>query len=88
MHWNTGNIWKGEIPFKTNFEFKFVFLQNDKVSKWESGENRIFDMKNLNDKIKVDKLDKDGKIVISQTHYSYEYDRNTSSLKIKCFWRN
>ena len=88
LTWNTGNFWKGEIQFKDKFEFKFVFLQNEKTAKWESGENRTFDINTIRNSISADKLDKNGKIVINKESNLYEYDQNSGTIKIKCIWRN
>jgi len=86
--WNTGNIWKGEINFKEKFEFKFVFLQHEEIVKWESGENRVFDINTIREFISTEKLDKEGKIIINKETNLYEYDQNTGTIKIKCIWRN
>lgn len=88
LTWNKGNIWKGEIPFREKFEFKYVFLQNENIVKWESGENRSFDINTIRDSISADKLDKDGKIIINKGTNLYEYDQNTGTIIIKCIWRN
>jgi len=88
LTWSSGNIWKGEIPYKEKFEFKFIFLQNENIVKWEGGENRIFDINTIKDLITQDKPDKAGKIIIQNKNNLYEYDKNTSTLKIKCLWRN
>ena len=44
MKWNDGNIWKSQINYDFNmsqeFEFKFIFIENGHVKKWEDGNNR------------------------------------------------
>jgi len=88
LTWHTGNIWKGEILFKEKFEYKFIFLQNEITTKWESGENRLFDINSIYDDIKPKNLDKDGKILINKGTNLFEFDQKTEIIKIKCIWRN
>jgi len=54
MRWNDGNIWKAEINYDfgmvKEFEFKFIFIENGRVKKWEDGNNRklnFYELKNM-----------------------------------------
>ena len=89
LKWSNGNIWKGQIPFNEKFEFKFVFVQNENITKWEQGENRIFKFRELNNKINNEELDKDGKINFSNDDcIIYEYDKKQEKISVKCSWKN
>ena len=84
MKWNKGNIWIREIELGTadliDFEFKFVILENNKIKKWESGNNNIVNFTGLMNEFQ------------SSTHgrynkYEYDYNQSDGVLKIKCNWR-
>ena len=44
MNWTEGNIWKANIEHDDikSFEYKFIFMENGAIKKWEDGINRIF----------------------------------------------
>jgi hypothetical protein len=93
--WNNGNIWKGQIPFKENlnFEYKFIFQKDNNGSnkKWENGGNRIFNYKDIIQKLNKNELDKEGKInftIDNNDRNIYQYDQKEEKLIIKCIWKN
>lgn len=89
LNFKEGYIWSGKIPFKENFEFKFVFFhENGSFNKWESGENRTFNFNEIKKKIEEEETDRDGKIIFSDDCTMYEYDQKQEKIKIKCNWRN
>ena len=51
MNWNDGNIWKANINYdfgrEKEFEFKFIFIENGRVKKWEDGNNRKLEFSQL-----------------------------------------
>ena len=44
MQWNEWNIWRIIIEYneEKDFEYKYIFVVNNKVEKWEDGENRKY----------------------------------------------
>ncbi len=89
LNWNNGNIWKAKIPFNKNFEYKFVFVENEIITKWETGGNRVFNYKDIIKNINKNELDKDGKInFINDDFNIYQYDLNNEKIIIKSYWKN
>jgi len=90
MNWNDGNIWKASINYDFNrekeFEFKYIFIENGRVKRWEDGNNRKLEftqLKNLIEpKIKeeyiVEFKNNNGKDII--------YDDKEGNLTIICNW--
>ena len=90
MNWNDGNIWKSSINYdfgrEKEFEFKFIFIENGRVKKWEDGNNRKLEFYQLKEiiepKIKeennVEFKNSNGKDVI--------YYNKEGILTIVCNW--
>ena len=90
--WTAGNVWRGKITCQenTDFEYKFIFLQQDKVQKWESGENRVFKYDLI--KMELEKFlqshDLDMDIVqLELNGQELIYSYLTKSLKIISKWK-
>ena len=83
LKWNEGNIWTGEINIEDedyqNFEFKFIVVEKGKIKRWEGGENNVIIFDELINNIISNKIGRYNK-------YKYEYDKNESTLSIKCQW--
>ena len=83
LKWYNGHIWKGgiyaSVDFFRDFEFKFVILQDNKVTKWEPGENNIF---NYNIMVNLIKNRRSG----TYNKYNYDYNVNNAELTFNCKW--
>ena len=78
MQWTDGNIWKKEIEGKNdNIEYKFIFIVNNRVQRWEDGGNRILNLKEIKEKIKNEK-----KFELNQQIFEF----NNNILKITSNW--
>jgi len=87
MIWNPGNIWKTNIPVLDYFEFKLVLLENEKVKKWESGNNRIFNLEHIINLLEKENISGIKEIiVIKENDMTYTYDEKNSILNVKCKW--
>ena len=88
MNWTEGNIWKANIEYDDIkcFEYKFIFMENGSIKKWEDGINRIFSftqIKNLLEpNLTVGKIIKLNNIM----DQSIEYNYNDYSLTIISEW--
>ena len=55
MNWNDGNIWKACINYdfgrEKEIEFKYIFIENGRVKRWEDGNNRKLEYSKLKDLI-------------------------------------
>jgi hypothetical protein len=88
MTWNEGNFWKAQIPFQDYFEYKFVFLEHDKVKKWENGPNRVFDFSTIKTSLEIQKPTSEDKIeLIGKFVEDYTYNIKTNVLIMKSTWR-
>lgn len=86
MKWNEGNIWMIEVPYNgMDFEFKFIFIVNNKVIKWESDENRKFEFNNIKNLVEKELKGNDS-VFINNNKTSYFYDARNNSLKIISLW--
>ncbi len=83
LKWYNGHIWKGgiytSVDFFKDFEFKFVILQDNKVTKWEPGDNNIF---NYNIMVNLIKNRRSG----TYNKYNYDYNVNNAELTFNCKW--
>ena len=83
LKWYNGHIWKGgiyaSVDYFRDFEFKFVILQDNKVTKWEPGENNIF---NYNIMVNLIKNRRSG----TYNKYNYDYNVNNAELTFICKW--
>ena len=91
MNWNEGNNWKTTIDTSfadiNNFEYKFVLIEGGNIKKWEKGNNRIFninEMENLVIKY-INKNKNNGELVETS---DYIYNLKDDLLLIKCVWKN
>ena len=85
LKWNNGHIWKGGLYVSKDtikyFEFKFVIIQNNKIKKWEPGENNKFNYEIIYNQIKNKRngiYDK----------YSYDYNIYNGELNLNCKWNS
>ena len=88
MTWNEGNIWKTNFDYNnlTNFEYKFVFMENGYLKKWEDGINRIFSLAQLKNLLEPNLIN--GNIIKLNNimNQSIEYNYNDYSLTIISEW--
>lgn len=92
MNWNEGNNWRSIIDtsfadIKT-FEYKFVLIEGCKIKEWEKGNNRIFNMneiENLVIKYMSNKNNKSAEL-IDTSDFCYNFKDNT--LLLECVWKN
>jgi len=82
LNWTENNIWIKEIDGKNNnnIEFKFIFIVNNKVQKWEDGGNRIL---NLNEIIEKIKNENNKKFELNQQKIELN---NNNILIVGCNW--
>ena len=81
LKWSNG-IWTGTInydDYMKDFEYKFVLIENKKVSIWESGNNNKFVLSSLINEIRFKPRGYFNK-------YEYEYNKNTGELKLRSSW--
>ena len=88
MNWTEGNIWKANIEYDDNkgFEYKFIFMENGAIKKWEDGINRIFSFSQIKNILEPNL--KSGKIIKLNNimNQSIEYNYNDYSLTIISEW--
>ena len=88
MNWNEGNIWKANMDYDNinNFEYKFIFMENGNLKKWEDGINRIFSLAQIKNLLEPSL--KDGNIIKLNNimDQSIEYNYIDSSLTIISEW--
>ena len=64
-------------------------MENDKVKKWEVGENRIFNLKEITKSLSSAEITNNNTITIeSKSSESYVYDNNNSVIKLSFKFRN
>ena len=83
------NIWQKELILnkKEDFEYKFIFISNGVVKKWEDGNNRMFKYSYIK-KLIENNLDDGYAHLEEENNESYDYDLNEHTLYINCDWRN
>ena len=88
MFWNEGNIWKSHIPFVDYFEFKFVLIEYDKIKKWESGSNRVFNFETIKNKIENENSTKNNDVIVVKDNNKqlFTYIEKNNILNFKCQW--
>ena len=88
MNWTEGNIWKANIEYDDNkgFEYKFIFMENGAIKKWEDGINRIFSFSQIKNLLEPNLIS--GKIIKLNNimNQSIEYNYNDYSLTIISEW--
>ena len=90
MNWNDGNIWKANINYdfgkEKEFEFKYIFIENGRVKRWEDGNNRKLEFSQLKNLIEpnikeeyfIEFKNINGKDII--------YNPKEGILTIVCIW--
>ena len=90
MNWNDGNIWKANINYdfgkEKEFEFKYIFIENGRVKRWEDGNNRKLEFSQLKNLIEpnikeeyfIEFKNINGKDII--------YNYKEGALTIICCW--
>ena len=88
MNWTEGNIWKANIEHDDikSFEYKFIFMENGAIKKWEDGINRIFSFSQIKNILEPNL--KSGKIIKLNNimNQLIEYNYNDYSLTIISEW--
>ena len=88
MNWTEGNIWKANIEYDDikGFEYKFIFMENGDIKKWEDGINRIFSFSQIKNILEPNLIS--GKIIKLNNimNQSIEYNYNDYSLTIISEW--
>ena len=88
MNWTEGNIWKANIEYDDikGFEYKFIFMENGAIKKWEDGINRIFSFSQIKNILEPNLIS--GKIIKLNNimNQSIEYNYNDYSLTILSEW--
>lgn len=87
MEWTNGNVWIKKIDYSenNNFEFKFIFIVNMRVEKWEDGNNRIFNYNDIKNRLENEKNNSDV-ISFSLNQQIYKFDSNENLLTIIADW--
>ena len=88
MNWNEGNIWKANMEYDgiKNSEYKFIFLENGNLKKWEDGINRIFSFSQIINLFEPN-LVEGNKIKLNNImHQSIEYNNEDYTLTIISEW--
>jgi hypothetical protein len=88
MIWNEGNIWKSHIPFVDYFEFKFVLIEHDKIKKWESGGNRVFDFEIIKNNLERENSTRNNELIVvkENSNQLFTYNEKNNILNFKCRW--
>ena len=88
MNWTEGNIWKANMEYDDikGFEYKFIFMENGAIKKWEDGINRIFSFSQIKNILEPNLIS--GKIIKLNNimNQSIEYNYNDYSLTIISEW--
>ena len=88
LNWTNGNVWNKEISYVngSDFEFKFIFINNGRVVKWEDGNNRPFNFRNVCSNLEKKNI-KNGVINIwNLNNQNLEFDTRNYTLKVTCEW--
>ena len=82
------NIWQKEFELKKkeDFEYKFIFISNGIIRKWEDGNNRIFKYSYIIKLIEINLEDGIAHIE-EENQESFDYDLNEELLFINCQWK-
>lgn len=90
MKWTEGNVWLKEIPLDNSqgFDFKFIFVVNSKVQKWEDGDNRSFNIAEAKQLIEANLKGSSGNSIKVESirQQTYVFIFNDNNLKIVCNW--
>ena len=88
LRWTDGNIWIVDIYLNgiTQFEYKFIFIENNWVKTWEDGNNRIFNFNDIKIKLENSNVNDNFIYVNDFNQTNLEYDIKNNTLKIICQW--
>ena len=90
MYWNKGNIWKTTIDISfteiNSFEYKFALFSNGNIIEWESGDNRLFNLSDIQKSIKRNIKNKKNTQLNTICEDDYEYNMKDHTLILKCAW--
>ena len=88
MNWTEGNIWKANIEDDNIkwFEYKFIFLENGFIKKWEDGINRYFSLTQIKNLFESNLLNGNIIKINNIMEQSIEYNYNDYSLTIISEW--
>ena len=87
MEWTNGNVWVKTINYTENndFEFKFIFIVNMRVEKWEDGNNRIFNFNDIKSRLENEKNNSEI-TTFSLNQQIYKFNSNENLLTIIADW--
>ena len=82
------NVWQKELILskKEDFEYKFIFISNGRVRKWEDGNNRIFKYSYIKKLIEINLKDGTAHLEEENNHVSFDYNIKEQLLLINCDW--
>ena len=88
MNWTVGNIWKANIEYDDakGFEYKFIFMENGNLKKWEDGINRIFSFVQIKNLLEPNLINGNIIKINNVMNQSFEYNYNDYSLTIISEW--
>ena len=83
MEWTNGNVWIKKIDYNegNDFEYKFIFIVNMRVERWEDGNNRNFNFNDIKSRLENEKNNSDI-ITIHLNQQTYKFDSNDNLLTI------
>ena len=88
LNWNEDNIWTGSFDFNdsSEFEYKFILLDNGYVKAWEDGINRKFIFQKIKNLIEPNLVNGNIIKIKNIMNQNLEYNYNIFSLKIVSRW--
>ena len=88
LTWTDGNIWIIDFYININydFEYKFIFIENNWVKTWEDGNNRNFKFGEIKNKLESQSVNGDIIYVNDYNLTNLEYNIKNNGLKIICQW--
>ncbi len=88
LRWTDGNIWIVDIYLNgiTEFEYKFIFIENNWVKTWEDGNNRLYNFNEIKGRLDNGNANGDFIYVNDFNQTNLEYDIKNNALKIICQW--
>ena len=88
LTWTDGNIWIIDFYFNVSFDFeyKFIFIENNWVKTWEDGNNRIYNFNEIKGRLDNGNVNGDFIYVNDFNQTNLEYDIKNNALKIICQW--
>ena len=88
LTWTDGNIWIIDFYFNVSFDFeyKFIFIENNWVKTWEDGNNRYFKFGEIKNKLESQSVNGDFIKVYDFYYTNLEFDVKNNALRIICQW--